>query len=104
MRDFTDAEHAPWLSLADQVQSIVVEDGVENIGGRAFQGFTGLREVRLGSTVARISWKAFEGCTRLKIVSGTRPLRHWRLPELPDVTLVGHQAFRGTLTSFKNVS
>lgn len=96
MRDFTDAEHAPWLSLAEQIQNVVVEDGVENIGGRAFQGFTELQHVQLSSTVARIGWEAFDGCTRLKTVIGKRPMRHWRLPKLPDVTVVGHRAFRGT--------
>lgn len=96
MRDFTDTEHAPWLSLAAQIQSVVVEEGVENIGGRAFRGFTELQCIRLSSTVARIGWGAFDGCTHLEKVCGKHPMRHWRLPTLPDVTTVGHWAFRGT--------
>lgn len=96
MRNFTDTEHAPWLLQADNIWSIVVEDGVENIGGRAFQGFAQLQSVHLSATVNRIGWQAFYGCSRLEAVTGQRPLRHWRLPALPDVTLVGHQAFRGT--------
>lgn len=96
MRDFTDTVHAPWLSLADKIWSIVVEDGVENIGGRAFQGFNQLQSVHLGNTVVRIGWQAFYGCSSLEAVTGQRPMRHWRLPKLPDVTIVGHQAFRDT--------
>lgn len=96
MRNFTDKEHAPWLSHADTIWSIVVEDGVENIGGRAFQGFAQLQSVHLSATVNRIGWQAFYGCSSLEVVTGQRPLRHWRLPVLQDVTLVGHQAFRGT--------
>ena len=96
MRNFTDTEPAPWQPLADQIRSVSVGDGMENIGGRAFQGFQELQDVRLGSAVSRIGWRAFYGCSRLEAVTGQRPLRHWRLPEVPDVTLVGHQAFRGT--------
>ena len=96
MRDFTDAEHAPWAALAEQVRSVVAKDGVENIGGRAFVGFDRLEEVRLGRDVGRIGWRAFDGCSRLKKVSGRGPLRHWRLPEEPGTVLVGHWALRGT--------
>lgn len=96
MRDFTDAEQAPWRGLAQQVRMVVVEDGVENIGGRAFVGFEMLREVRLGKDVARIGWRAFDGCGHLGSVAGPRQLRHWRLPAWEGVTQVGYHAFRGT--------
>ena len=96
MRDFTDTEHAPWLSLAEQIQSVVVEDGVENIGGRAFTGFNQLEEVLLASSVKRIGWRAFTGCNRLKIISTPLHLRHWRLPEQENAVSVGYQALRGT--------
>ena len=96
MRDFTDAEHAPWVAQAEQVRSIVVEDGVESIGGRAFCGFDRLETVRLGSAVARIGWRAFDGCSRLEQVAACGELRHWRLPEEPGTVRVGHQALRDT--------
>lgn len=96
MRDFTDTVQPPWAALSGQVRWIVVEDGVENIGGRAFLGFENLETVRLGRDLGRIGWRAFDGCSRLTEVRGRGPLRHWRLEPEEGTVRVGYRAFRGT--------
>ena len=71
---------------AKGLTSIVIPEGVEEIGDKAFFGCTALRAVRLPSTLKRIGDHAFCGCTGM-----TEPLR---LPA--GVESIGDGAFAGT--------
>jgi len=56
----------PWgYSFNDQIASIVIDDGVRNIGGCAFTDFTKLKKVSLGKGVTSIEIGAFYGCNSL---------------------------------------
>lgn len=78
----------PEVSVAHQtwretVTSIVIGNGVEGIGGNAFQFFTALKSVKIGRSVHTICDGAFNECTSLTSVV------------IPDsVTEIGEGAFR----------
>lgn len=47
------------------VQTVVIQEGVESIGSKAFYGANGIRHIELPSTITDIGNEAFEGCYRL---------------------------------------
>lgn len=62
----------PWDTYMNEVQSVVVGDGIGNLGAYAFVGATNLRSITLGKDVAKIGSRAFAGCVSL--TSLTLPL------------------------------
>ena len=54
-----------WSNLKDEVENVVVNEGVTNIGKHAFMSFSKLKDVKIASTVEIIDFAAFEGCTSL---------------------------------------
>lgn len=51
------------------VETIIINDGIEEIGDRAFAGYEGLREVHFPNTLKKIGNKAFLNCDSLKNIS-----------------------------------
>ena len=49
------------------VESVVLHDGIRSIGWFAFSGCRGLKSVFLPSSVAKIEYGCFDGCTSLTI-------------------------------------
>ena len=96
MRDFTDGSRAPWAEDRERIRQVIVEDGVETIGGRAFADYPALEEVFLADSVGRIGWRAFDGCAALSRLDSPRQPRHWRVPGEERALTVGFCAFRGT--------
>lgn len=59
------ANAAPWDEQKGKIQSVIIENGVQNISGGAFAGCTALEKVSISNTVAQIDLNAFDGCTSL---------------------------------------
>ena len=55
----------PWYDYASSVNRIVVEDGIDTIGYRAFQNLTGLISVEFADSVKNIGNRVFYGCENL---------------------------------------
>ncbi len=56
----------PWLDYADQIRSVVLEEGVAAVGTGAFMNLTKLESVTLpASSLTRIGEAAFYGCSSL---------------------------------------
>ena len=55
----------PWSYFADDILSIVVEEGVTSIGSYVFHDCTVLNNVTLPNSLKLIEWGAFSGCRSL---------------------------------------
>ncbi len=89
MEDYSGAD-APWYSQQSSVISVVIENGVTNIGSTAFEECTNLTNVTIPDSITSIGDEAFYDCTGLTSVT------------IPDsVTDIGNFAFSGctSLTS-----
>ncbi len=85
----TTASASQWSSYRNSIKSVVIEDGITEIGNNLFQNYSSITKVSLPDSLTRIGDLAFSGCTKLVSVS------------VPAVTYFGEQAFRGctSLTS-----
>lgn len=82
-----------WMDRFDSsaIKTVVITDGITNIGEKAFNACSGISEVTIPNSVTTISKGAFQGCTALTYV---------KIPS--TVTFIGDRAFYLTgLTSVK---
>ncbi len=97
MPDYDNFSSAPWLGFYEEVEKLVVGEGITKIGGSAFSGLFNLKEAVLPETLTVIGSSAFLGCINLSKIN------------LPDsIEGIGTQAFFGveldTLTVPKNIT
>ena len=52
----------PWNSGCHWIQKVHIHSGIKNIGSRAFYGFTGVKEIKIPSSVTEIGERAFDSC------------------------------------------
>ena len=52
----------PWYDYGDQIQSIVIEEGITEVGANTFCWCTNVTSVKLPSTLKKIQANAFYGC------------------------------------------
>ena len=113
MTNYTASSECPWYSESASIVSVVVEDGVTNIGNYAFENLDNLTTATLGSSVTTIGESAFYRCASLNHVNipdsvttiergafyGCRSLESIVIPA--SVTTIGGSAFYGcsSLTS-----
>ncbi len=82
MYDFPAYSLPSWNAYASSITSVVIENGVENIGNFAFYNCVNLTSVSIPDSVTRIGDSAFKDCTSLSSIS------------VPDtVTQIGSYAF-----------
>lgn len=61
-----DTNTPPWESYKDQIENVVIEDGITKIGGRTFQGYgTALKTVTMADTVTASGGYVFNNCKAL---------------------------------------
>ncbi len=53
----------PWFTKRAELKTVIIEDGVQNIGNFAFQNCTELTSVTVPTSVIAIEKSAFEGCS-----------------------------------------
>ena len=68
MRNYTSTTR-PLYSKRNLVKTIIIENGVTNIGGLAFDGCSNLTSVVIPSSVTSIEYSAFNGCASLTSIS-----------------------------------
>ena len=97
----------PWRNYTESITSIVVEEGIDIIGKKAFLSCTEVTEVSIASTVKLIDNDAFYGCSALGKITlpeklrrlgdnaffGCSSLESVVIPE--TVTAIGSGAFMG---------
>ncbi len=67
MADY-EQKSAPWYSLSDKIRTIVVENGVTEIGDNAFSGLSNVKNTIISEGVTAIGANAFSGCGKLSAV------------------------------------
>ncbi len=80
MKDYTEANYknTPWYRTGAASVSVVLDEGIQNIGAYAFKECTKLKSVTIPSSVTSIGMFAFYGCTKLTDVyyNGTETQRN----------------------------
>lgn len=90
MRDYSQSEDAPWKSYSNVVKSLILPNGLTNIGQFAFRDFNVISVV-IPSTVTRIEAFAFAYCKNLEYIN---------IPS--SVEIISFYAFRWC-TSLKSI-
>ena len=65
MDSYGKAASQPWYQDRTKITSIVVEDGITEIGNFAFYGLTNLKDITIADSVTKIGAYAFKNCTAL---------------------------------------
>ena len=55
----------PWSAYADMITTVVIEDGIHDIGQMAFYELPNLKSVKLGADIVEIRGYAFKNCVSL---------------------------------------
>ncbi|MBR3966816.1 MAG: leucine-rich repeat protein [Clostridia bacterium] len=63
-----DSEYTNWHEYKDVIEHIIVGDNIHKISGGAFQGYSALKDVRIGKTLNQIDPTVFTDCTSLTTI------------------------------------
>ncbi len=69
MTDYDDPSERPWNSYMEEIEAVIIEDGVTSIGNFAFLNCTGLTTVTIPASVKSIGDSAFNYCTGLTTIT-----------------------------------
>jgi len=84
MDSYDKASKQPWYKEKDKITSVVIEDGITEIGNFDFYGLTNLKNISIADSVKKIGDYAFKNCTALTDI---------QLPK--KLTNIGESAFYG---------
>lgn len=98
----------PWNIVMKKITSVVVGEGVTNVGAKALKNATFLTDVALPSTIKVIEEGCFDGCTSLVSINFPVSIEKIGIQafyrcsaltggiNLPNVKIIGNYAFRQT--------
>ena len=66
---YSDLPPAPWFPYQEEIQAVVIEDGVTSIGNYAFYDCSALTQVTIPNSVTSIGYEAFSGCNGLATIT-----------------------------------
>ena len=69
MYDYYNLSGRPWNSYADEIRTVVIENGVTSIGAYAFAECQGLTSIEIPASVTSIGKCAFIGCQYLTSIT-----------------------------------
>ncbi|MBQ9808511.1 MAG: leucine-rich repeat domain-containing protein [Ruminococcus sp.] len=82
MTDYNTPHYVPWYDIRNNIKSVIIENGITDIGRNAFYTCTSLESVTIPDSVTSIGYRAFQRCTGLTSI------------EIPDsVTSIDDYAF-----------
>lgn len=68
MPDYSGSALAPWYDYKEQIQAVVIEEGVLSIGAYAFFDCENLAEIQLPGSLKQLGKDCFAGCDSLKLL------------------------------------
>ena len=86
MYDYDDSSECPWNSYAEEIETIVIGNGVTSIGDHAFENCDALTSITIPASVTSIGEDAFSGCDNLESVT---------FAEGSHLESIGESAFEG---------
>ena len=86
MKDYSSGSSAPWYRDRGKISTVVIGDGVTNIGSYAFSHCYGLTSIIIPNNVTSIGDYVFYGCSGLTSIT---------IPN--SVTSIGYQVFYGCI-------
>lgn len=80
-----------WQAYINEIETIIVGDGLGKVSGSAFTGLTALKTVELPAALGQIDQRAFDGCTSLRTiyVRGNAPIEG--VADLHNISNIGTQ-------------
>lgn len=69
MPEFEHNNNAPWYDYKNEIETIIVEDGVSNIGANAFGGYNSLINVEIPSSIISVGNNAFYYSNNLRKIN-----------------------------------
>ena len=69
MDNYSDYQEAPWADFRDEITSVIIGNGIINIGNMSFSYCKNLISVTISETVTRIGTGAFYDCSSLKALT-----------------------------------
>lgn len=67
---------APWHDKKQRIKELIVEDGVTELGAKAFEACENLEAVTLPESLCRIRYCCFRGCHKLQSVTAPRNVQY----------------------------
>ena len=64
-----DTGNAPWTKHRDEVNTVLIQNGITGIGDHSFSEFENVKQVQLPGSLERIGLSAFDGCSALKVIT-----------------------------------
>lgn len=64
MDDYSNANY-PWKTYKDDIDTVYIQQGIQNIGSNAFEGCTNIKEIHIGQSVEKVGDAAFYQCKSL---------------------------------------
>lgn len=75
MNDFSSSQRPSWDVYKDDITKVIIETGVTNVGGYAFENYTNLRQVELAEGIEIIGSTAFSGCEGIGLLTLPQSIR-----------------------------
>lgn len=69
MEKYDGAKYTPWYPYANNISSIIIENGVTSVGMCSFKDFKNLENISFGNSVKIIGQDAFENCVSIKTIT-----------------------------------
>ena len=91
MPDYESGSDVPWYSRRGEIKKVVIENGVKNIGNKAFCDCVKLTSVEIPSSVTSIGDDAFSGCynlTSVEIPNFVTSIGNWAFEDCPLITSI----------------
>lgn len=71
MANYKSTEQPPWVQYKNQIEQVIIDDGIVSLGNYAFYNYTALKTVVIPRGLKKIGARVFYGCTNLSSLSTT---------------------------------